>query len=83
MIDNISSFSIALAITAVIAYLLGSLNFAIIICRLWKKTDIRTVGSKNAGFTNTLRVFGKGPAILTMLGDLSKGVVAVIIGIYF
>lgn len=81
MIDNISSFSIALAITAVISYLLGSLNFAIIICRLWKKTDIRTVGSKNAGFTNTLRVFGKGPAILTMIGDLSKGVVAVIIGI--
>ncbi|MGN0653794.1 MAG: glycerol-3-phosphate 1-O-acyltransferase PlsY [Oscillospiraceae bacterium] len=81
MIDNYTSFSIALLITAIVSYLLGSLNFAIIVCKLWKKTDIRTVGSKNAGFTNTLRVFGKGPAIVTMIGDLSKGIVAVIIGI--
>ena len=83
MIDNYTSFSIALLITAVISYLLGSLNFAIIVCKLWKKTDIRTVGSKNAGFTNTLRVFGKGPAIVTMIGDLSKGVVAVLLSRWF
>ena len=72
-------FVVALILTAVISYLLGSCNSAIIVCKLWKKTDIRTVGSKNAGLTNTLRVFGKGPAILTLLGDLAKGVIAVLI----
>lgn len=72
-------FILALVITAVISYLLGSCNSAIIVCRLWKKTDIRTVGSNNAGLTNTLRVFGKGPAVLTLLGDLLKGVIAVLL----
>lgn len=79
MVDNTSKFMLALAISAIISYLLGSCNSAIIVCRLWKKTDIRTVGSKNAGLTNTLRVFGKGPAALTLIGDLSKGIIAVIL----
>lgn len=70
---------IGLLISAVVSYLLGSCNSAIIVCRLWKKTDIRTLGSKNAGLTNTYRVFGKGPALLTLLGDLSKGVIAVLL----
>lgn len=69
----------ALLISAVISYLLGSCNSAIIVCKLWKKTDIRTVGSKNAGLTNTFRVFGVGPAVLTLIGDLLKGVAAVIL----
>ncbi len=81
MIDNSLRFFLALGITAVISYLLGSINSAIIVCKLWKKTDIRTVGSKNAGLTNTLRVFGKGPAALTLIGDLSKGVISVLIGL--
>ncbi len=70
---------IGLLISAILSYLLGSCNSAIIVCRLWKKTDIRTLGSKNAGLTNTYRVFGKGPALLTLLGDLSKGVIAVLL----
>ncbi|MCX7657669.1 MAG: glycerol-3-phosphate 1-O-acyltransferase PlsY [Oscillospiraceae bacterium] len=70
---------IGLLISAVVSYLLGSCNSAIIVCKLWKKTDIRTLGSKNAGLTNTYRVFGKGPALLTLLGDLSKGVIAVLL----
>lgn len=70
---------IGLLISAVVSYLLGSCNSAIIVCRLWKKADIRTLGSKNAGLTNTYRVFGKGPALLTLLGDLSKGVIAVLL----
>lgn len=74
-----SKLIIGLAITAVISYLLGSCNCAIIVCRIWKKVDIRTLGSKNAGLTNTFRVFGKGPAALTLLGDLAKGVVAVLV----
>lgn len=81
MIDNSLRFFLALGIIAVISYLLGSINSAIIVCKLWKKTDIRTVGSKNAGLTNTLRVFGKGPAALTLIGDLSKGVISVLIGL--
>lgn len=63
----------------VIGYLLGSCNFAIIVVRLLKGEDIRNFGSHNAGLTNTLRCFGKGCAILTLLGDLSKGVAAVLI----
>lgn len=70
---------LGLVITAVISYLLGSCNSAIIVCKLWKKTDIRTVGSNNAGLTNTMRVFGKGPALVTLIGDLSKGVIAVLL----
>lgn len=70
---------LTLLLTALISYLLGSLNSAIIVCRLLKNKDIRQYGSKNAGLTNTLRVFGKGPALLTLLSDLLKGVVAVFI----
>lgn len=73
------NFWAALAISAVISYLLGSLNSSIIVCKMWKNTDIRTVGSGNAGLTNTYRVFGKGPAALTLIGDLAKGVIGVIL----
>lgn len=72
---------IAGVISAVISYLLGSCNSSIIVVRLLKHEDIREVGSKNAGLTNTLRCYGKFPALLTLLGDLAKGVVSVIISI--
>ncbi|MDR1674193.1 MAG: glycerol-3-phosphate 1-O-acyltransferase PlsY [Oscillospiraceae bacterium] len=67
-------------LTAVTAYLLGSLNCAIITVRLMFKEDIRTKGSNNAGLTNTLRCYGKIPAVLTLIGDLAKGIIAVLIG---
>ncbi|MDD6346240.1 MAG: glycerol-3-phosphate 1-O-acyltransferase PlsY [Oscillospiraceae bacterium] len=70
---------ISCLIAGVISYLLGSCNFAIIIVRLLKGEDIRKFGSGNAGLTNTLRCFGKGCAVLTLIGDLSKGVVAVLL----
>ncbi|MDO4945530.1 MAG: glycerol-3-phosphate 1-O-acyltransferase PlsY [Ruminococcus sp.] len=69
----------SLAFTVIFSYLLGSLNSAIIVCRLLKKKDIRDYGSNNAGLTNVLRVFGKGPAIVTLLCDLAKGVIAVVV----
>ena len=47
--------------TIIIAYLLGSLNPAIMITKLKTGKDIRTMGSGNAGFTNVLRSVGKGP----------------------
>jgi glycerol-3-phosphate acyltransferase PlsY len=61
----------------VLCYLIGSLNFSIIIARLKKAGDIRTMGSGNAGFTNVLRSMGVGSAIATFAGDFLKGVFAV------
>lgn len=68
---------------AVVSYLLGSLNFAIIVSNVFYKKDIRTFGSGNAGMTNVLRTFGKGAAALTILGDIGKGVVSVLISKWF
>lgn len=70
---------LAIVLSLVISYLLGSCNSAIIVGRLVKHQDIRTLGSKNAGLTNTLRCFGKGCALLTLIGDLGKGIVAVLL----
>ena len=70
---------LALAFTVVFSYLFGSLNSAILVCKIWKHKDIRDYGSNNAGLTNVLRVFGKGPALATLIFDLVKGVVAVLI----
>lgn len=68
-------------ISVVISYLLGSCNSSIIVVRLLKHEDIREKGSKNAGLTNTLRCYGKFPALLTLIGDLGKGIVAVLLSI--
>lgn len=67
-------------ITAVVAYLIGSLNPAILITKAFTGKDIRTMGSGNAGFTNVLRSVGTLPAVLTIISDLLKGVIAVMIG---
>lgn len=65
---------------AVAAYLLGSLNSAIIVSK-WKwGQDIRSFGSGNAGLTNMHRVYGKDGAIYTLVGDIAKQVVSVFIG---
>ncbi|MCH5304445.1 MAG: glycerol-3-phosphate 1-O-acyltransferase PlsY [Ruminococcus sp.] len=68
----------------VLAYLLGSVNTAVIVTWLATggKKDIRDMGSKNAGFTNVLRSVGKVPAILTIVFDLLKSVIAVLVGGY-
>ena len=68
---------LAILISAVLSYLLGSFNSSILVVRLLK--DIREFGSHNAGLTNTLRCFGKGCAALTLVGDLAKGIVAVLL----
>lgn len=62
----------------VAAYLLGSISFSVLVVRLLRGVDVRTVGSGNAGATNVLRAAGKGPAIATLLLDAGKGVAAVI-----
>ncbi|MBQ9139079.1 MAG: glycerol-3-phosphate 1-O-acyltransferase PlsY, partial [Ruminococcus sp.] len=70
-------------IAAALGYLMGSLNFSIIVVKLLKGRDIRTVGSRNAGLTNTYRCFGPQCAALTLLGDLLKGIVAVLLSQLF
>ena len=69
-------------LTAVVAYLIGSLSGSIIISKAAGKGDIRESGSKNAGTTNMLRVHGKKFAIFTLLIDVLKGVLAVLLGIF-
>ncbi|MFQ7750130.1 MAG: glycerol-3-phosphate acyltransferase, partial [Eubacteriales bacterium] len=67
-------------LAAVAGYLLGSINWSIILTRLFKhKEDIRKYGSGNAGMTNVLRTVGKVPAILTFVGDFVKCVAAVLL----
>ena len=68
-------------LTALVSYLIGSISGAIIISKKVSGSDIRESGSKNAGTTNMLRVHGKKLAILTLLVDVLKGVIAVLIGI--
>ena len=66
-----------------IAYLLGSVSFAVIASWLFKLPDPRTYGSKNPGATNVLRSGKKAAAILTLLGDAGKGWLAVVLAQYF
>ena len=70
---------LALVLSGVVAYLIGSVNFAIIVTRIFAHEDIRKYGSGNAGMTNVLRTLGKGPAALVTIGDFCKGVLAVLI----
>lgn len=62
-----------------LAYLLGSVSTAVVIARLMGLQDPRETGSKNPGATNILRYGGKAAAILTLAGDILKGVIAVLI----
>jgi len=62
----------------VLGYLLGSISTAIVTCRLLGRTDPRTTGSRNPGATNVLRVAGRDAAVLTLAGDLLKGVAPVL-----
>jgi len=63
-----------------IGYLLGSVNTAILVSKLVYHEDIRNHGSGNAGMTNMMRTYGKGPAAITFIGDLLKTLIAMTIG---
>ena len=65
---------------ALIGYLIGSINCAILLGKLKYHRDVRTAGSGNAGATNTARVFGAGAGVATLLGDMGKAVVVCLIG---
>ena len=72
---------IAYIIMAVIAYLIGSVNFSVIISKKMAGFDVREKGSGNAGSTNVLRTVGKKAAIITLICDILKGVVSVLIAL--
>lgn len=71
---------IAVVLTVLESYLLGSLCFGIIVTRLFIHKDIRDFGSGNAGMTNVLRSVGPVAGALTGLGDFAKGAAAIILG---
>ena len=66
-------------IAIIVAYLFGSISSAIIVCKLMRLPDPRTEGSKNPGATNVLRIGGKKAAIITLIGDMLKGFIPVLI----
>ena len=77
---ELSSLQDSGALTAIlmaVAYLLGSISSAILVCRLFGLPAPRTEGSHNPGATNVMRLGGKPAAALTLLGDVLKGVIPV------
>jgi len=71
-----------LALVALAGYLLGSLPFGLLLCRIAGLGDIRDIGSGNIGATNVLRTGNKILAALTLILDSGKGAVAAILGLY-
>ncbi|HXV69505.1 MAG TPA: glycerol-3-phosphate 1-O-acyltransferase PlsY [Nitrospira sp.] len=62
-----------IVVLALCGYLLGAVPFGIVVSKTMGLPDPRTVGSRNVGFTNVLRVSGKKAGILTLIGDMGKG----------
>ena len=66
-------------VVTIIAYLLGSISFSVIISKKMAGFDVREKGSGNAGTTNVLRTVGKKASIITLVCDILKGVVAILV----
>ena len=77
MFNSVVIFKILIVV--ILSYLLGSINSSIIIGKIMTGGDIRKQGSGNAGATNALRVLGKKGGILTLLDDILKTVIAILI----
>lgn len=69
----------SLTLTSLLAYLLGSVPFGIVMARLFGLGDLRLIGSGNIGATNVLRTGNKAAAALTLIGDAGKGAIAVLL----
>ncbi len=74
------STALCIALCITVPYLLGSVNFALVISKVFHHDDIRKYGSGNAGMTNMLRTYGKASALCTLLCDMLKAVVSVLLG---
>ena len=68
-----------IALTAIVSYLIGSVNFSILLSKMLSGKDIRESGSGNAGATNMLRTYGKKMGIITLLLDVLKGIVVILL----
>ena len=71
------------AVAVAFGYLCGSIPFGILLTRLAGAPDLRSIGSGNIGATNVLRTGRKGLAAATLAGDMLKGTVAVVVGLYY
>jgi glycerol-3-phosphate acyltransferase PlsY len=69
--------ALTILILAAVGYLLGSFPSGVVVVRFWKGEDLRRLGSGHTGGRNVRRVAGLGPAVLAVLGDAAKAVVAV------
>lgn len=67
----------------IISYFIGNISFAYILGKIFTKKDVRDYGSGNAGATNAIRAFGRKIGAMVFLGDVLKGVIAVILGRMF
>ena len=68
-----------IALTAIVSYLIGSVNFSILLSKMLSGKDIRESGSGNAGATNMLRTYGKKMGVITLLLDVLKGIVVILL----
>lgn len=75
-------FVLGVFICIIFPYLLGSLNASIITSKYLYNDDIRNYGSGNAGLTNMHRVYGKKAAVYTLVGDISKQIISVLLGMF-
>jgi glycerol-3-phosphate acyltransferase PlsY len=71
---------VRLALGALVAYAIGAVPVGYLVARVFGVTDIRSHGSGNIGATNVLRTLGRVAALLTLVGDIGKGYVAVAVG---
>lgn len=83
MADIFNSSAGALLIALLVGYLLGSIPFGLILTRLAGLGDVRSIGSGNIGATNVLRTGNKKLAAATLLLDMAKGLLAVLIGKFY
>lgn len=73
------AFPVSAALAILSAYIVGSIDFAVVVARMYG-VDIRSVGSGNPGAANVMRTLGRGPAVMVLVGDMLKGVVAAAMG---
>jgi len=78
-----TAFALSFVLAFLFGYLCGSIPFGLILTRLAGTQDLRSIGSGNIGATNVLRTGNKGLAAATLIGDMLKGTVAVIVAGYF
>lgn len=80
IMKQLSNMALPMTILLILAYLLGSVNSAVIVCKIMRLPSPVTHGSKNPGATNVLRIGGKKAATFTFTGDVLKGIIPVFIG---